>query len=53
MNEKETPKEISDLEIEPLTDDDLDSVAGGTDTDSCSCCEAESYCTGGDASRIA
>ena len=45
MSEKEM-NEIENLEIEPLSDDDLESVAGGaSDTSDCSCCERKSYCT--------
>ena len=47
MSEKEM-NEIENLEIEPLSDDDLESVAGGaSDTSDCSCCEKKSWCTSG------
>jgi hypothetical protein len=38
MEEKKNEKaEIEKLEITPLSDEDLDSVAGGAADDSCSC----------------
>lgn len=37
--------EIDDLKIESLSDDDLESVAGGLAEGSCSCCEETSGCT--------
>lgn len=40
--EKKDLAEVENLEIEPLSDDDLESVAGGA---SCSCCPSQSYCT--------
>jgi hypothetical protein len=40
--------EIEDLNVEPLSDSDLESVAGGARaSDSCSCCETQSGCTSG------
>jgi hypothetical protein len=38
MAEKETqdPNSIDNVEIEPLTDEDLEGVAGGCDSNSCS-----------------
>jgi hypothetical protein len=42
--QKNLSAEIDNLNIEPLSDEDLDSVAGGA-TDSCSCCDESSYCT--------
>ncbi len=48
MSEKEM-NEIENLEVEPLSDDDLESVAGGAaDTSTCSCCPKKSYCTSSD-----
>jgi len=35
MEEKDL-NSIDNIEVEPLTDDDLESVAGGCDTNSCS-----------------
>lgn len=39
---KEKLAELEDVEVEPLSDEDLDSVAGGED---CSCCWLLSGCT--------
>jgi hypothetical protein len=49
MNEKKDKSaEIDNLRIEPLSDEDLESVAGGMAAgDSCSCCEQTSGCTSG------
>jgi hypothetical protein len=47
MDEKNKTAEIDNLNIEPLSDEDLDSVAGGAASDSCSCCETNSGCTSG------
>jgi hypothetical protein len=45
MEEKTGSKnEIEELNIEPLSDEDLDSVAGGAE-ESCSCCGPNSGCT--------
>lgn len=41
---KDQSTEIDNLNIEPLSDEDLDSVAGGM-MDSCSCCTTNSGCT--------
>jgi hypothetical protein len=43
---KDQSAEIENLEIEPLSDQDLESVAGGAVEGSCSCCETQSGCTG-------
>jgi hypothetical protein len=37
--------EIDNLNIEPLSDEDLESVAGGAAEGSCSCCGSSSGCT--------
>jgi tRNA(Phe) wybutosine-synthesizing methylase Tyw3 len=42
---KENLADIEDLDVEPLTDEDLESVAGGLDD--CSCTYTGSSCTGG------
>lgn len=42
---KDKSAEIEDLNIEPLSDQDLESVAGGEVMDSCSCCPSASGCT--------
>ncbi len=41
-------KEVENLEVEPLTDEDLESVAGGSlqDIGGCSCTETTGNCTG-------
>jgi hypothetical protein len=39
-------RDIEDLDVEPLSDSDLESVAGGA-ADSCSCCTTQSGCTSG------
>jgi hypothetical protein len=45
MDEKKSNSaEIDNLNIEPLSDEDLESVAGGLEG-SCSCCETSSGCT--------
>lgn len=45
MGEKKDVKnEIEELEIDALSDEDLDSVAGGAE-ESCSCCGPNSGCT--------
>jgi hypothetical protein len=49
---KDKAVEIDNLNIEPLSDEDLDSVAGGTDDGSCSCCGKNSACTGSLASDL-
>lgn len=35
---KKDELEVSNIEIEPLSDEDLDSVAGGAEADSYCCC---------------
>jgi hypothetical protein len=48
MSEKtDKPAEIDELSIEPLSDEDLESVAGGAAEGSCSCCGSNSGCTSG------
>jgi len=47
----EKPANIDNLEVEPLTDEDLESVPGGADADAaaaldCSCTETGGNCTG-------
>jgi len=44
---RESPAEIEELDIRPLSDEDLESVAGGAAVASCSCCHEQSYCTPG------
>ena len=46
MSEKDLV-EIDDLEVDALSDEDLESVAGGLAAGSCSCCQSDSGCTGG------
>ena len=41
---KDMANEIEELSIDPLSDEDLDSVAGGAE-ESCSCCGPNSGCT--------
>jgi len=43
---RESPAEIEELDIHPLSDEDLESVAGGAAQASCSCCDTTSHCTG-------
>jgi hypothetical protein len=52
MDEKNKTAEIDNLNIEPLSDEDLDSVAGGATAGSCSCCETQSGCTSGLADSV-
>lgn len=50
--EKNELVDLQGMEISPLSDDDLDSVAGGVRAiaeGSCSCCETVSGCTSGSA----
>ncbi len=48
MDEQKTSSaDIDDLKVEPLSDEDLESVAGGAAEGSCSCCETNSGCTSG------
>lgn len=49
---KDQSAEIENLNIEPLSDEDLESVAGGEVMDSCSCCGENSGCTGDFAEAI-
>jgi hypothetical protein len=49
---KDQSAEIDNLNIEPLSDEDLDSVAGGATAGSCSCCETASGCTSGLADSV-
>jgi len=42
----EKPAEVDNLEVEPLTDEDLESVPGGTYRLDCSCTETGGNCTG-------
>jgi hypothetical protein len=44
--------EIDNLNIEPLSDEDLESVAGGLVEGSCSCCTSNSGCTSGLAADV-
>jgi hypothetical protein len=43
---KDKSADIDNLSIEPLSDEDLESVAGGVEG-SCSCCGSASGCTSG------
>jgi len=52
MDEKNKTAEIDNLNIEPLSDEDLDSVAGGATAGSCPCCETQSGCTSGLADSV-
>jgi len=45
--EKEELAELDNIEISPLTDEDLESVAGGAD--GCTGCDHDSNCSGFDA----
>jgi hypothetical protein len=49
--EKNELVDLQGMEISPLSDSDLDSVAGGARAidGSCSCCETVSGCTSGSA----
>ena len=44
--------EIQDLEIEALSDDDLEDVAGGLADDSCSSCCSCANCSNSAASKL-
>jgi hypothetical protein len=44
MSNMDPKAAIENLQVEPLSDEDLDSVAGGTEG-SCSCCGPNSGCT--------
>jgi hypothetical protein len=57
MSNTDPKAAIENLQVEPLSDEDLDSVAGGTEG-SCSCCGPNSGCTtitkgGSDVSEVA
>lgn len=45
-NEKDDLAEVNDLEIEPLSDEDLDSVPGGARALDCTSCDSNTICTG-------
>ena len=53
MSEKEKDQlaDVEDLDVEPLTDDDLDSVAGGLQD--CSCTYTTGSCTASASEEIA
>jgi hypothetical protein len=44
---KDKSADIDNLSIEPLSDEDLESIAGGMPEGSCSCCGSASGCTSG------